>query len=128
MAGTYFYHSHVEFQAVSATGPLIVEDVGPPAYQYDEEKIIFLTDVFSKRDHDIVSGLGANPFVWSGETSMILVNGMGGGLSNVSGNVPCNAGLSTIHVAPNKVRPEVIPTFSQEVILTCSYRLIDFDS
>jgi FtsP/CotA-like multicopper oxidase with cupredoxin domain len=24
MAGTYFYHSHVGFQATSATGPLIV--------------------------------------------------------------------------------------------------------
>ena len=26
MAGTYFYHSHIGFQAVTAAGPLIVED------------------------------------------------------------------------------------------------------
>ena len=43
-AGTYFYHSHVGFQAVSCNGPLIVEDAGEPPYAYDEEQIIQLTD------------------------------------------------------------------------------------
>lgn len=30
MAGTYFYHSHVGLQAISATGPLIVRKLIPP--------------------------------------------------------------------------------------------------
>lgn len=103
MAGTYFYHSHVEFQAVSATGPLIIEDAMDPPYKYDEERIVFLTDVFSKEDDDVVSGLKANPFAWSGETSMILVNGKGGGVTNVTANTACDSPLSIINVAPNKV-------------------------
>jgi FtsP/CotA-like multicopper oxidase with cupredoxin domain len=42
-AGTYFYHSHVGFQAVTAGGALIVESAQPSPYQYDEERIIALT-------------------------------------------------------------------------------------
>ncbi|RDW91612.1 multicopper oxidase-4 [Coleophoma crateriformis] len=99
MAGTYFYHSHVGFQAVSATGPLIVEDSGPIPYDYDEEKIIFLQDVFSKDDTTIEQGLVAKPFVWSGESAMILVNGNGGGTSDTT---VCNASLSIINVDPKK--------------------------
>lgn len=99
MAGTYFYHSHVGFQAVSAAGPLIIDDIDPP-YYYDEEKIIFLQDIFTKNDSTIEQGLVANPLSWSGETSMILVNGQGGGTAN---ETACNASLSTIDVEPNKV-------------------------
>ena len=29
-AGSYFYHSHVGFQADTCTGPLIIEDPGAP--------------------------------------------------------------------------------------------------
>ncbi|KAI9827283.1 MAG: hypothetical protein M1832_005421 [Thelocarpon impressellum] len=76
-AGTYFYHSHIGFQAVSAAGSLIVEDAGTPPIAYDEEKIIFLTDLFNKTDEKIESGLKATPFVWSGEAQDILVNGLG---------------------------------------------------
>lgn len=97
MAGTYFYHSHVAFQAVSATGPLIVEDIASP-YEYDDEKIIFLTDTFNKTDENLVSGLLADPFVWSGETGMILVNGKGGGTNN---GTFCNSNLSVINVKPD---------------------------
>lgn len=38
--GTYFYHSHVGFQASTCAGPLIIEDSGPPPYDYDEERIV----------------------------------------------------------------------------------------
>lgn len=103
MAGTYFYHSHVEFQAVSATGPLIIEDATKPPYEYDDERIVFLTDVFSKADADIVSGLGANPFTWSGETSMVLINGKGGGSTDVAKNISCNSPLTMLNVDPGKV-------------------------
>ena len=98
MAGTYFYHSHVGFQAVSATGPLIVDDVDIP-YEYDDDKIIFIQDMFTKNDTIIEHGLVANPLQWSGEASMILVNGKGGGTAN---GTACNATLSTINVEPGK--------------------------
>ncbi len=98
MAGTYFYHSHVGFQAVSAAGPLIVDEKHPP-YKYDDEKIIFLSDVFSKTNENIEAGLQSNPFSWSGETSMIMVSGMGGGTAN---GTACNASLSVIDVEPGK--------------------------
>jgi L-ascorbate oxidase len=98
MAGTYFYHSHVGFQAISAAGPLIVEDKEPP-YHYDDEKIIFLSDTFNISDHALESGLLANPFKWSGETGMVLINGRGGGTNN---GTSCNSSLSVINVEPCK--------------------------
>ncbi|KAH8602471.1 Cupredoxin [Bisporella sp. PMI_857] len=97
-AGTYLYHSHVGFQAVSATGPLIIEDRIKP-YQYDEERIVYLQDVFTRNDSTVESGLISSPLQWSGETSMILVNGKGGGTAN---GTTCSASLSTINVEPGK--------------------------
>ncbi|KPI37991.1 L-ascorbate oxidase [Cyphellophora attinorum] len=74
-AGTYFYHSHVGFQTVSAVGPLIVDDCDKPPYEYDEERTIMVTEYFNKSDSAIIEGLEATPFVWSGEAMAILVNG-----------------------------------------------------
>ena len=76
-AGSYFYHSHVGFQAVSAAGPLIVEDAGEPPYEYEDERIFFLADLFNETDTEIEQGLVSNPFVWSGETKNVLMNGYG---------------------------------------------------
>jgi L-ascorbate oxidase len=99
MEGTYFYHSHVGFDAVSATAPLIVDGRGPPPFRYDEEKIVFLQDVFKKNDSAIEKGLVATPLGWSGESDMILINGRGGGDAN---GTYCNATLSSINVKPGK--------------------------
>ena len=99
MAGTYFYHAHVGFQAISAAGPLIVEDEESAPYQYDEEKIIFISDVFNKTDDTIETGLVASPLSWSGETSMVLINGKGGGDNN---GTYCKGELDVIHVQPGK--------------------------
>jgi L-ascorbate oxidase len=77
MAGTYFYHSHVGFQAISAAGPLIVDDAGPVPYKYDDEVVIFLQDVFNRTDANITTGLLGVPFAWSGEPSNVMVNGKG---------------------------------------------------
>lgn len=63
-AGTYFYHSHVGFQAASAFGPLVIEDAQACPYEYDEERIIQLSEYFNKSDEAIVEGLIASPFVW----------------------------------------------------------------
>ncbi|MCJ1281004.1 hypothetical protein MMC26_000322 [Xylographa opegraphella] len=99
MAGTYFYHSHIGFQAVTAAGPLIVEDSGPPPYHYNEERIIALSDVFNKTDGQIESGLQASPFVWSGETANVLVNGKG----QIEGSSESpNCDLASIDVEPDK--------------------------
>ncbi|TID16988.1 L-ascorbate oxidase [Venturia nashicola] len=77
-AGTYFYHSHVGFQAISAAGPLIVEECGPPPYQYDENIVLQIGDYYNKSNHEIEEGLQANPFKWSGEVNALLVNGHSG--------------------------------------------------
>lgn len=97
-AGTYFYHSHVGFQAVSAAGPLIVEDSGKVPYDYKDDKVIFVTDVFKKTAHEIEKGLVASPLKWSGESAMVMINGKGGGLDN---GTFCNASLAVIDVEPD---------------------------
>lgn len=99
MAGTYYYHSHVAFQAVSASGPSIVDETGAPPYHYDEERIIYLQDPFTRNDTDIAAGLAHSPLIWSGETSMVMINGKGGGTAN---GTACNASLEIIDVKPNK--------------------------
>ncbi|KAI9799802.1 MAG: hypothetical protein M1825_004362 [Sarcosagium campestre] len=95
-AGSYFYHSHVGFQGNTAFGPLIVQDAGDVPYKYAEERSILLTDVFNRTDHEIEQGLVAVPFVWSGESQDILVNGQG--RMPVSG---CNSRLATIDLKPD---------------------------
>lgn len=80
--GSYLYHDHaMSFGASTATGPLIVDPADPsqdPYHKYDE-RIIFLSDVFSKSDIDIENGLTKGSFAFSGEARSILVNGKGYG-------------------------------------------------
>jgi L-ascorbate oxidase len=98
-AGTYFYHSHIGFQAVTAAGPLIVEDAAKAPYEYDDERIIAISDVFKKSDSEIEHGLLGNPFQWSGETANILVNGKGQ-LQGSTASPGCE--LASISVEPEK--------------------------
>jgi FtsP/CotA-like multicopper oxidase with cupredoxin domain len=74
-AGTYFYHSHVGFQAVSAAGPLIVEEAEGenPPYAYDDDRIIFLSELYNKTDHDVVEGLTSKDFVWYAALCVISI-------------------------------------------------------
>ncbi|CAI7632070.1 unnamed protein product [Penicillium pancosmium] len=95
-AGTYFYHSHVGFQAVSANGPLIVDSCDPPPFSYDEERTILLSDFFNETDKDIIDGLTSTNFTWSGETKAILVNGHSRQATNDTGS--CH--LATISIKP----------------------------
>lgn len=80
-AGSYFYHSHVGFQANTAQGVLIVEDQNPVPYHYDEDIPLFIQDYFPKNDSAIEDGLVANPFKWSGEPEAIEINGQSGNTS-----------------------------------------------
>ncbi|RMD40596.1 hypothetical protein DV735_g4534, partial [Chaetothyriales sp. CBS 134920] len=82
-AGSYFYHSHVGFQAITAHGALVVEEEdgkGPP-YKYDHDVPILFQDFYATNDSTIQHGLLANPFKWSGEPSAILLNGFSGNAS-----------------------------------------------
>lgn len=66
-AGTYFYHSHVGFQAVSASGPLIVEEAdGQIPYDYDEDRMLFLSELFNNTDAMVEQGITAplTQFLW----------------------------------------------------------------
>jgi L-ascorbate oxidase len=78
---TSFYHSHIGVQAMTANGALIIEDIRDPPYVYDDERLIHLTDYFNKSDRTLEMGLTSSPFVWSGETMGLLVNGFGVGVS-----------------------------------------------
>lgn len=81
-AGTYFYHSHVGFQAVTAHGALIVDDANnTKPYDYDKDIPILISDYYKKVDDVIEAGLTANPFKWSGEPDAVLFNGRSGNAS-----------------------------------------------
>ncbi|KAL7619465.1 hypothetical protein AAE478_010004 [Parahypoxylon ruwenzoriense] len=73
-AGTYFYHSHMGFQAMTAHGLLVVEDADAPPYYYDEEIPIVFADWYDKSDKEIEEGLTSLPFKWSGEPQALVFN------------------------------------------------------
>lgn len=120
-AGTYFYHSHVGLQAISATGPLIVrnflysltlvlsctdisqiEDKDNPPYDYDDDLIVFLQDVFPDTDEFIEEALLAVPMEYERAQEMVLINGKGGGQVSSDKDKPCNDSLSVIDVEAGK--------------------------
>ena len=56
-AGTHWYHSHVGVQYGNGLfGPLIVDDVVPPA-KYDREEILLINDWFLRTAEEILAGL-----------------------------------------------------------------------
>ncbi|KAJ6443434.1 RTA1 domain protein [Purpureocillium lavendulum] len=101
-AGTYYYHSHVGFQANTAAGPLIVQDdrSAPAPYHYDDERIIFLQEYWNKTDAEMESGLEATPLIWYAEPNTWLVNGQG--ISAYSGTDSASRALHVIDVTPGK--------------------------
>ncbi|KAI1272699.1 Cupredoxin [Xylaria sp. FL0933] len=99
-AGTYFYHAHVGFQAISATGPLIVESAEPPTYDYDDERIVFIQELYNQTDEEVEKGLVATPVIWPGEPKSWLINGKG--ISSYSIVDPSSALLDVIEVEPSK--------------------------
>ncbi|KJZ71745.1 hypothetical protein HIM_08887 [Hirsutella minnesotensis 3608] len=74
-AGSYFYHSHIGLQAMTACGALIVRDSGPPPYSVDGEKIVFLQELWKQPDEGMVEDLLATPTKWPGEPNTWLING-----------------------------------------------------
>ena len=104
MAGTYFYHSHVGLQALSAAGPLIVKDAKKPPYQYDEERTLIFSDYFNKTDDSMAKGLVANPFKWTGEVNQVLLNGYGmpNGSTSDKANAATKCSLMHLSLQPGK--------------------------
>lgn len=86
LPGSYLYHDHaMSFAAASATGPIIVDPAKKDMpYAYDDERIIFLSDLFHKSDANIEKGLTGFPFEFSGEARNILINGKGYGIETRS--------------------------------------------
>ncbi|UNI15593.1 L-ascorbate oxidase [Purpureocillium takamizusanense] len=101
-AGTYYYHSHVGFQASTATGALIVEDdpSKPPPYAYDEERVVFLHEYWNRTDEEMEAGLEATPLKWYSEPNTWLINGKG--ISTASGADKESRSLHVIDVQPGK--------------------------
>ncbi|GAP92660.1 putative L-ascorbate oxidase [Rosellinia necatrix] len=77
-AGTYFYHSHIGFQAMTAHGVLLVEDADPPPYQWDGDVPVVLSDFYKKSDQEIESDLLGTPFVFPGEPDSLVFNDRSG--------------------------------------------------
>ena len=99
-AGSYFYHSHVDFQTVSAIGPLIVaESTGQPPVEYDDERYFMISELYKSEDQTIIDGLIGAPFVWSGEPNGILVNGHSQPVANATMS---DCALEVIEVEPSK--------------------------
>lgn len=82
--GSFFYHAHVGLQALTAFGPLIVDDCLAPPYQYDEERVLVFSDYFAATDEVLESGLESVPFKWTGETAGVLLNGQGVGVNQTA--------------------------------------------
>lgn len=83
-AGSYFYHSHVGMQAMTACGALIVKDTGSLPYPADGEKIVFLQELWEQSEEGMVEDLLATPTKWPGEPNTWLINGKASNSNNYS--------------------------------------------
>ncbi|KAG8156604.1 hypothetical protein KVR01_013555 [Diaporthe batatas] len=103
-AGTYFYHSHVGMQALTVFGALIVEDCGPPPYQYDDERTLLWHEHYKQNDSAFEAGLLASPLVFGGEVQAMMLNGQGVAINHTAGEIPGDAScqLPVIEVEPDK--------------------------
>jgi hypothetical protein len=58
-----------------------IVETGPPPYEYDEERWIFVQDVFPDNDTVIEHALLAAPMAYEKAQTTILINGNGGGVT-----------------------------------------------
>ncbi|KAF4976654.1 hypothetical protein FZEAL_6716 [Fusarium zealandicum] len=100
-AGTYFYHSHVGFQHMTAQGSLIVHDARQAPYQYNDDITLLVGDYYTAEDETIEAGLLADPFKWSGEPQAITVQGKSG-KSGFDNATDCTCAPHVIDVEPGK--------------------------
>ncbi|KAK5204324.1 hypothetical protein LTR41_010060 [Exophiala xenobiotica] len=124
MAGTLFYHSHVGFQAMTASGPLIVNDASAPPYPYDDELILFIGDFYPEEDEAIEAQLTAVPYTWTGDPSALQINGQ-------SGNAPSSPQIPLDSPSDSSCQPyefDVEPdtTYRVRVIGATAVSLVTF--
>ncbi|KOS18373.1 L-ascorbate oxidase [Escovopsis weberi] len=100
VSGTYFYHSHIDFQSSTASGPLIIKESAPAPYKVYGERIIHIQELWNSTDDDILAGLEATSLRWLGETNGILING--NTIVNHAVVDPSSARLSVIEVEPGQ--------------------------
>ncbi|OQV19063.1 L-ascorbate oxidase [Hypsibius exemplaris] len=102
-AGTYYYHTHVGFGAVTAYGPLIVDERQgeSPPFHYDDERTLMFADVFADNDSYIAEGLGKNPFRWSGETTNIQLNGRSRSANATANQQSVSCSYAVVSLEPN---------------------------
>lgn len=75
-----------------------MKDVESCPYEYDEERVILLTDYFNRTDEDITAGLTPQPFVWSGETNAVLINGVGVSNGEEAGTGDCQLPVISVEL------------------------------
>lgn len=121
LAGTLFYHSHVGFQATTATGPLIVKDAQPPPYAYDDELMLFIGDFYPDEDETIEAKLTAVPYIWTGDPLALQINGQ-------SGNAPSpqTPNPSDTSCQPHEFDVEPDTTYRVRVIGATAISLVTF--
>lgn len=104
-AGTYFYHSHIGMQALTATGALIVEDCGPPPYEYDDERVLLWHEHYKQDDKTFEEGLLAAPLQFGGEVVALMMDGRGVSINHTAGELgdgDASCQLPLVEVEPGK--------------------------
>lgn len=119
-AGTSFYHSHVGFQAMTASGPLIVEDSPPAPYEFDGEIILQIGDFYCEDDAKMESLLTSVPGTWPGDPTALMINGYSGQSSfatvNSAGDASCAPWVMNVTTG-KQYRVRVIGTTALSLVL-----------
>lgn len=77
-----------------------IDDSHEKPHKYDDDRIIFIQDVFPDTDEFIEKALLAVPMEYERAQEMVLINGKGGGLT--SPGAACNDSISVIDVEPGQ--------------------------
>jgi hypothetical protein len=77
-----FYHSHVDFQPLTAYGAFIVEDAIKPPVHYDHDLVVLLGDIYHLSDDQLEAKLLNKTFSWIGEPQALTINGDAVGTCN----------------------------------------------
>ena len=120
-AGTYTYHSHEGFQAMTAHGHLVVQDAADPPYQYTEEEQVIIADWYTKSDEEIESALTSTNFKWPGGPEALILNGKSGTKSSLDGS-DNSCGPSII-----EVKPETTYRLRWTSMTALAYSIIEID-
>lgn len=79
---------------------LQIEDAQDPPHHYDDDRVLFIQDVFPDTDEYIEEALLAVPMAYERAQEMVLINGKGAGIT--SPGKSCNDSLTVINVEPGK--------------------------